>query len=108
MRMVKDGPLVAVMIWHGCPVDPVTGELLTERPALWRCKINGQDDAISTVLIEMDGLTGLPVLKAEPIEELEYDYLVKSHQWAAKYAPDAPEANPRKRIDLNALPPLKF
>ena len=40
-RLVKDGPPVALLLWFGAPVDPLTGEPMDRAPA-WFATINGK------------------------------------------------------------------
>lgn len=107
MTLTRGGARVPVKVWFGRPVDPITGELL-ERPATWRCQIDGQDDAIEACMIEIDGVTNEPVIKGETIDEDEYTYLLQRNTWAREHEPESPHANPRKRIDMNALEPIKW
>lgn len=106
MRLVRGAAYSAVCVWKSCPTDPDTGETLYERPATWRCKINGQDDAVEAAMIEFDGTTNLPVIKGEPCDEAEYTFILKDHLYHKQYFPDAPQAKPRERIDLNRIPTL--
>jgi hypothetical protein len=41
IRLTKGGPFVALRIWHGQSLDPVTGEEMIERPLFWQCRLNG-------------------------------------------------------------------
>ena len=43
IRKVKGGPFVAVRVWLWHPVDPLTGEELTERGMRWQCQLNGYE-----------------------------------------------------------------
>lgn len=96
-RLVKGGPWVAVKIWNGPPRDPDTGEVLFERPYLWRALLNGDDVDIWDVWPECSG---------EPIGYVEYEFILKAHLWAKVHAPNDPEANPRKPIDLHKQKPI--
>lgn len=99
MRLVKGAAYSAVCVWKSCPTDPDTGEMLYERPETWRCKINGQDDAIEAVMIEFDGTTNLPVIKGEPCDEIEYRRILKTHTMAVEQNLPWPEAKPRVAIN---------
>lgn len=105
-RLAKGAPWSAIKVWWGFPVDPETGEILLERSPCWRAILNGDHVPIEDVSIEIDGLTQEPMLRAELIDETEYDYLLATNLWAKTHAPNAPEANPRQRVDLTKLPPL--
>lgn len=43
IRLTKGGPFVALRIWLGHPIDPATGEELTERGLRWQCRLNGTE-----------------------------------------------------------------
>jgi hypothetical protein len=43
IRKVRGGPFVAVQIWLGHPLDPDTGEEMTERGMRWQCRLNGSE-----------------------------------------------------------------
>ena len=98
-RLVKDGPWVAVKVWKGFPIDPVTGEMLFERPQMWRGLLNGDDVDIWDVWPECSG---------GKISEEEYVFILTRHLWAKVHDPTAPEANPRKPIDRNKMPAIRF
>lgn len=104
IRLVKGAAWSAIKVWFGPPLDPDTGDILWERPCLWRCLINGQDDAIEAVMIELDGTTGLPVIKGDEISETDYLYHLKTYIWARDHAPDSPEAKPKQKIDPLTAP----
>jgi hypothetical protein len=42
VKLVRHGPPVAVKIWFGLPLDPVTGEELDRAP-VWLARVNGGD-----------------------------------------------------------------
>lgn len=104
VRLTKGSAYSALKIWRGFPTDPDTGEVLVERPLIWRAFLNGEHVAIEDVMIEIDGLTGLPAIKGEPCDEVEYLHCLKTYLWAKDHAPAAPEANPRKAIDPLTAP----
>lgn len=97
-RLVKDGPLVAVRIEHSVARDPVTGEQLDRSP-VWLAWCNGG---------EVDVFDVWPGCSGEPITEDEYRYLLSLKEWAEQNDRTAPEANPRKPIDMTLMPPIKF
>lgn len=107
LALVKRGPMCGVKVWRGFPVDPDTGEILTERPILWRCEVNGTPEPIEDVAPWIADGTG-EVMRGAEINETEYQFFVKNHQWAVRYAPDDPAAAPRKAVDMNSLPPIKW
>jgi len=95
-KLVSGGPWVAVHIWDGPPTDPLTGETLDRS---WRLQalVNDEPEDPTTI---WPG----PV----PIPQEEYDYLLTVRAWALEHNPDDPAAAPRRRIDMNKLPPIKF
>jgi hypothetical protein len=105
VRLVKNGPRVPLKIACISAQDPETGEDLDRSP-VWRAWRNGDEVDIFHAIIDFDGLTMLPVVKGETIDEREYEHLLRLKQWAEKHAPDAPEANPRRPIDLGRMPSL--
>lgn len=105
LRLVKGGPLAGVKIWRGHPVDPVTGETLTERPALWRAAVNGTDEPIEQVAPWFQDGIG-DEMRGTEITEKDYRFYAADHAWAKEHAPDDPAAKPREKVDLNRLPTL--
>lgn len=41
----------------------------------------------------------------QPISKATYDYMIATREWCERYDPSAPEANPRRAVDLSKLPP---
>lgn len=93
-KLVAGGHPVAICIWHGAPLDPVTGEEL-DRSHRWQATANGDP-------IDLDRCW--PACGREPISPQEADYLTKLSRWARENAPDSPAADPRKKIDLITAP----
>lgn len=108
LRLAKGAPFSSLKVWQGFPVDPGTGQMMFERPFIWRAFLNGEDVPIEDHAIEFDPITTEPVIKGEPITEEDYLLLMKIHLHAKEYTPHAPEAHPRKPVDMNAIPPIKF
>jgi hypothetical protein len=96
-RMRSGGALCGVRIWHGAPLDPVTGEEL-DRSHRWQAQVN--DDP---VLLERVW----PKCAADAVDEAEYQYLCAVQAWAKENAPDSPQANLMQRINpLTSLVPF--
>lgn len=95
-RLVKGGVFVAIRIWFGPPLDPLTGEEL-DRSHRWQAERNGAQVEVEAVW---------PYCAAHRIDKAEHDYLLATSKWAVENDPSAPEAAPRQAIDLNAIPPL--
>jgi hypothetical protein len=91
-RMVRGGIYVPCKIWIVQDIGP-DGELL--------------DDV--TMLAEVNGDPADPediwsYVAGEPISEAEFKYLTARGEWAVRYAPNDPAANPRERIDALTSP----
>lgn len=93
-RLVAGGHKVAVRIWHGAPLDPVTGEEL-DRGWRWQAQADGKP-------IDLDRVW--PGCAREPITATEAAYLTEIAAWARENAPESAAANPRKKIDLLSEP----
>lgn len=88
-RLVRGGVFGAIRIWHGPPNDPVTGEEL-DRSHRWQCTLNES-------LVNIDRFW--PACGKEPVDQAEYDRLVKQYQWAQNNAPDSAYANLHMKLD---------
>lgn len=94
IRLTKGGHYVGVRIWFGPPHDPVTGEEM-DRSWRWQASANGR-------YIEIDRVW--PRCGRDPISQAEHDYLANLQSWAEVHAPNSPQADPRKPIDLLRAP----
>lgn len=94
MRLRSGGALVGVRIWHGAPLDPVTGEVM-DRSYRWQALANGAPIPLERVW---------PKCAAEPIALSEYQYLSSVQAWAKQHAPNSPQANPLIRINPLTAP----
>lgn len=111
VRLAKGAAWVPLKIWFGHPTDPVTHEILGERPATWRAVRNGKDEAIEDCVIEMMGgygLMALPCVGGECITETEYNYLTELNAHCRVHELESYEANPRKAIDMNKIAPIPW
>lgn len=102
IRLVSRGPRVACRLWYGPVIDPVTGEEL-DRGHHWQCLINGEHADAHDIAIFIGDEA---YVKGEMIDQAEHDYLVSVYKWALVNAPNSPEANPRRAIDINEQPPV--
>lgn len=93
MRMRSGGVLVAIRIWHGAPLDPVTGEEM-DRSHRWQATANGEPIDLERVW---------PKCAADRIDEAEAYHLASLQQWGAANG-HAALADPRKRIDHLSTP----
>jgi hypothetical protein len=99
MRLVHGGHPVAIEIFYGPPRDPDTGEVM-DRGWRYQATANGQP-------IDLDFVW--PRAGREPITAAEAAYLADLQTWARKNAPNSPQADPRKKIDLlDSSTPLPF
>ena len=90
---------VAVKVWHGAPLDPVTGEEL-DRGWRWQATADGEPIPLDDVW---------PECGKRPITEVEYAAAIKRRAWAQKAAPASSYAIPGKRYDpLSRDEPLPF
>lgn len=94
LRLVAGGPKVGVRLFYGPPLDPVTGEEL-DRSWRWQAECNGKPIDIDRVW---------PTAGRDPIDAAEYAYLCDLARWAERNAPDAPAAQPHRKIDLLSAP----
>ena len=95
-RLVRQGPWVACRVWwEDGERDPETNELLSDQ--ILRCTVAGTD---------VDPWEWWPRLCLYPIDKAAYDYMVADAEWARKYAPHHPKANPTKPVNAALMPPL--
>ena len=88
----------AVRIWDDAERCPDTNELLEDENI--RCLINGDEEVNPCHWAERINLHGSAILHPK------YSYYVQLHQWAAEHDQDAPEADPRRAVDLTKIPPI--
>lgn len=106
-QLTRGGPAVGVKIWHDFPRDPLTDQLLTERPAIWRCAINGVDVPIEEVAPQFVDGTG-DTIRGTPCTAEDYELLASQAEWDRNYDPKAPAARPREKVNLNTMKPIKW
>jgi hypothetical protein len=94
MPLRRGGVRVAVKIWYGAPLDPVTRDEM-DRGHRWQALAN--DDPVDFERV-------WPVCAKEPIDQAEYDHLVRLARWSKQNAPDAPHANPRRPVNYLTAP----
>ena len=97
IRQAKGAPQVPACIrrfhTHYEPGNPLN---LMERSPFLAAEIAG----------EYIGLDAVWQRKGEPITEAEYRFRCADANWAKQHAPEEPIANPRRAVDLRALPPI--
>jgi hypothetical protein len=89
MRLRSGGAYVGVRIWHGAPLDPLTGEEMDRSPRM-QADINGR-------YVEMERVW--PKCAADPIGDAEYHHLIATQEWAVQHAPESALARPTRRFD---------
>ena len=97
-RLVKGGPFIGVMTWHGAPV--VDGEEI-DRHHRWQALVRTETTSRAILMgdsipIEVDGVF---LRNIEKIDEAAYRYLVAHAAYATQRAPHMPDATPHKPIN---------
>lgn len=95
-RLRSGAVFVGIRIWFGPPLDPDTGEEM-DRSLRWQAHVNGR-------YIDLDRVW--PKCADEPISASEYAFLSAQQRWGEEHAPDAPQADPTRRVDPNHSPIL--
>lgn len=99
MRLRSGGMMVGVRIWHGAPLDPVTGEEL-DRSHRWCAAVNGRPCDLERVW---------PACADQSSTAAEYEFLSKQQAWGEQHAPDSAYADPTRKVDLlSSQHPMPF
>jgi len=93
IRLTKGGPFVALRIWLGHPIDPATGEELSERGLRWQCRLNG------TQFVPVEDYW--PACAQHPITNQEYARICRLSR---TMNPKHPFYDPRRRINPMVAP----
>ena len=105
VKEAKDAVWVGARIHRTCHCTPNGGD--KSAPHAWRDTC----DRYPHLAAERNGKP-VPVewvwTSGEPITEAYYRFLIDDLEHARLYRPDSPEANPKKAIDWNTLPPPRF
>ena len=98
MCLVRGGIWVAAIIWRPCPLEtnPETFQWIDRWPHL-EAEIDGKPASVDRVWTS-----------GRRIPIAEYLFLKADRAWARQHAPHLPEANPRKPVDFDTLPPPQF
>jgi len=91
-RLVKGGPKIPIRI---TATEVVRGN--KPNRVLFEVFVGDQEVVWTTVW---------PDCSANKLTEKEHRYLLEMGRWTTANDPDAPEANPRKKINLHDMPPL--
>lgn len=92
IRLRRGAPWSAVRIWLGRPVDPATGEEMSERGFRWQATLNGAPADLYDLW---------PGCARERISCEEHDRIAQQN---ATMDEDSPFFDPRKPIDLRSAP----
>lgn len=95
-KLTRGGHPVGVHIFYGPPHDPVTGEEM-DRSHRWQATVNNAPTEIEFLW---------PSCGRDPIDKAEHDHLAAVQAWAKEHAPNTPQADPRRAIDLHTSPIL--
>jgi hypothetical protein len=105
MRLKRGGPWVPALIWLPCPfVVPLPAEE-TPAPEEW-CRPHDRSRVLRGRIGERDANPAEVWERGYLISAKEYHWRLGLLQWAARHAPEQPEANPRQRAALERLPSL--
>ena len=101
--LVRGGPRVPIRIWFG---NPVIDDEEQDRAPRWLVEVNGKTDFVETgddgysCRVPLDVHKYWPWCGRYPITEAEYNYMLAKAGWAKQFAPERPQANPHKKIDV--------
>jgi hypothetical protein len=105
VRLVKRGPLVPCLIWRPCPwVNP---EPLQDTPAVeqW-CMAAERSRPLRARIGQQEASVAEVWERGRRVSAQEYALRLEKTDWAARYAPHEPEANPAERVDMATQPSL--
>ena len=105
VKEAKDAVWVAARIHRTCHCTVNGGDKSSPHP--WR----GTCDRYPHLAAEVNGRAAnvdRVWTSGEDITEGEYLYLMADREHARRHRPDSPEANPRRAIDFDTLPPPEF
>jgi len=100
MRLVKGGPFVAARIHRPCQCT-VNGPAEHD----WKNTCDRHRPLCATIDGKPADIWRVWTYGKE-IDRADYEYLAGVADWSRTYAPEMPEANPRMRVDLNAIPSI--
>jgi hypothetical protein len=89
-KLVKGGPWVAVRFFR-------------DDDGALRCEVNGYTEKADGTPFDPDEQWPL----CWPSSESDYWFFTRMREWAEQHAPHFPQARPRERIDLGAMPPRR-
>jgi 5'-3' exonuclease len=92
-QLKKGAAFVPARIWRTPEFD-----FVTEKPTgkeIVHCEVGGD---------LRDAFAEWPRLSANPITKFDFEFETADMKWAREHAPNHPKANPRKLVDITALP----
>lgn len=92
VRLRSGAPWSVVRIWLGAPVNPETGEEMSERGFRWQATLNGAPADLYSLW---------PGCARERISREEHDRLVRQNSTLDE---ESPFYDPTRRIDLRSAP----
>lgn len=99
LRLGQGTVAVGVKVFHGPPLDPITGEEL-DRSWRWQAHADGEP-------IDFDRVW--PACIRNPISEQDYRRFLSRKAWAREHAPDSAYAETGRKVDhLSNNTPLPF
>ncbi|HEV2674106.1 MAG TPA: hypothetical protein VGV37_06150 [Aliidongia sp.] len=100
VRMRKGAVEVACKVAYGPSRDPLTGETLDRSPmwSIWINKPDTEEPDYCSPAVRPHLLLG------RPLDRSEYEFLLADRRWASEFAPSSPEANPKQRVEMSAIP----
>jgi hypothetical protein len=97
LSLTKGAPTVGARIEYGPPEDPENPGEFLDRSWYWRTTIDSEPDPKPSPAPTEATWRVWHARDMKPINERRYRFLLEDRAWARKYAPDSPEANPKRR-----------
>lgn len=106
LKLVRRGPWVPAIIWRPCPlILPDILEATAPGPEQWCCP--AERSRPLRARIGEDEADPFEVwTRGSDIDAREYAMRLARRDWAVRFAPAQPEANPKQPADLAKLPSL--
>lgn len=103
MRWNAKTPEMAARIRYERSLDPVTAKPV-DRSWFWHGDINGKDDPDPSPQPTERVWRIWHSRHLRPIDQAEYDFLIRHRAWARSHAPTSPEAEPQRPANPNKTP----
>jgi hypothetical protein len=106
LKLARRAVLVPALIWRPCPlILPDRLEATAPGPEQW-CEPTERPRALRARIGEEEADPFDVWVRGSDIDAREYAHRMADRNWAVIYAPDSPEANSRKPVNLAAQPSL--